>query len=98
MLQLTLQTVTMTLTLNQMQNQLIQMQLPEQPVQKQFAMHKMHLQLLMKPLNKLTRTLMETVMQKRILIPAAWELPAVLKPSRMPEIRASVQLVCQDQT
>ena len=52
-------------------------------------------------LHKLSRTLMETLMQMRIPIPAARKLPKGLKLSRMPEIEASVQiqsLVCQDQT
>ena len=87
----------MTLTLIQMQNQPIQMQPVEQLIQKQFLMHKMHLQLLMKTLNKLSRTLMETLMKMRIPISAAGKLPTFLKLSMRPEIKVLVQiqsLVC----
>ena len=84
----------------QMQNQLIQMQPPEQLIQKQFSRHKMHLQLLMKPLNKLSGTFKETLMQMRIPIPTAGKLPMVLKLARTPKIKALIQIqsaVCQDQ-
>ena len=100
-IQLILQTETMTLTSNHMQTQLIQMQPLDQPVQEQIAMHKMHFQLFMNPLNKLLGTFKETLMQMRIPRPTTWKPPTVPTLSRMLNIKATVQtnsMICQDRS